>query len=164
MIYASYRFFFGYTYGLNLSRDDFILWKVRFWFLNGVLDGEKADLSVDKYPNINVITGALKLYLRILPVPLITFEIHPLLIDAIRKYKSRWIYHSNKFIEFIYWLYKNGIENLIFFQNLTLGHVKICFSKKKHIFTLYVMPVENFQYSQRLLNTLTLNCLITRQM
>ncbi|XP_018567197.1 beta-chimaerin isoform X1 [Anoplophora glabripennis] len=51
-------------------------------------DGEKADLSVDKYPNINVITGALKLYLRILPVPLITFEVHPLLIDAIQHDKK----------------------------------------------------------------------------
>ncbi|XP_048518087.1 beta-chimaerin isoform X2 [Dendroctonus ponderosae] len=47
-------------------------------------DGEKADLSMEKYPNVNVITGALKLYLRILPVPLITFEIHPRLIDAIQ--------------------------------------------------------------------------------
>ncbi|XP_050298911.1 beta-chimaerin-like [Anthonomus grandis grandis] len=47
-------------------------------------DGEKADLSMEKYPNINVITGALKLYLRILPVPLITFEVHPRLIDAIQ--------------------------------------------------------------------------------
>lgn len=50
-----------------------------------VLDGEKADLSQDKYPNINVITGALKLYLRLLPIPLITFLVHPLLIDAMRK-------------------------------------------------------------------------------
>lgn len=51
-----------------------------------VLDGEKADLSMTKYPNINVITGALKLYLRLLPIPLITFLVHPLLIDAIRTY------------------------------------------------------------------------------
>lgn len=45
-----------------------------------------ADLGEEKYPNIHVITGALKLYLRILPVPLITFKVHPLLIDATRKY------------------------------------------------------------------------------
>lgn len=51
-----------------------------------VLDGEKADLSQDKYPNVNVITGALKLYLRLLPIPLITFLVHPFLIDAMRKY------------------------------------------------------------------------------
>lgn len=47
-------------------------------------DGDKADLSQEKYPNINVITGALKLYLRLLPIPLITFIVHPLLIDAIQ--------------------------------------------------------------------------------
>ncbi|XP_071054449.1 beta-chimaerin isoform X1 [Onthophagus taurus] len=47
-------------------------------------DGEKADLSLSKYPNINVITGALKLYLRLLPIPLITFQVHPRLIDAIQ--------------------------------------------------------------------------------
>lgn len=47
-------------------------------------DGEKVDLSMETYPSINVITGALKLYLRILPVPLITFEVHPRLIDAIQ--------------------------------------------------------------------------------
>lgn len=47
-------------------------------------DGEKADLSQDKYPNINVITGALKLYLRLLPIPLITFLVHPLLIDSMQ--------------------------------------------------------------------------------
>lgn len=47
-------------------------------------DGERADLSMEKYPNINVITGALKLYLRILPVPLVTFDVHPRLIDAIQ--------------------------------------------------------------------------------
>ncbi|XP_018318711.1 beta-chimaerin isoform X3 [Agrilus planipennis] len=48
-------------------------------------DGEKADLSQDKYPNVNVITGALKLYLRLLPIPLITFLVHPMLIDAMQQ-------------------------------------------------------------------------------
>lgn len=51
-----------------------------------ILDGDSADLGEEKYPNVHVITGALKLYLRILPVPLITFKVHPLLIDAIRKF------------------------------------------------------------------------------
>lgn len=56
-----------------------------YLFVYLFIDGEKADLSMEKYPNVNVITGALKLYLRILPVPLITFEVHPRLIDSIRK-------------------------------------------------------------------------------
>lgn len=40
-------------------------------------DGEKADMSVLAYSNINVISGVLKLYLRLLPVPLITFHSYP---------------------------------------------------------------------------------------
>jgi chimaerin len=50
---------------------------------NIITDGEAADLSV--YSNINVIAGTLKLYLRLLPVPLITYEVHPKLIQAIRE-------------------------------------------------------------------------------
>ncbi|KAF9417389.1 hypothetical protein HW555_005486 [Spodoptera exigua] len=45
-------------------------------------DGEAADLSV--YSNINVVAGTLKLYLRLLPVPLITYEVHPKLVQAIQ--------------------------------------------------------------------------------
>ncbi|XP_017775475.1 PREDICTED: beta-chimaerin isoform X2 [Nicrophorus vespilloides] len=47
-------------------------------------DGDKADLSQEKYPNINVITGALKLYLRLLPIPLITFIVHPMLVESLQ--------------------------------------------------------------------------------
>lgn len=49
------------------------------------LDGELADLGEENYQNIHVVTGALKLYLRLLPVPLITFNVHPKLIDATRE-------------------------------------------------------------------------------
>ncbi|CAG9791575.1 unnamed protein product [Diatraea saccharalis] len=45
-------------------------------------DGEAADLSV--YSNINVVAGTLKLYLRLLPVPLVTYEVHPKLVQAIQ--------------------------------------------------------------------------------
>ncbi|XP_050668227.1 beta-chimaerin isoform X2 [Leptidea sinapis] len=45
-------------------------------------DGEATDLSV--YSNINVVAGTLKLYLRLLPVPLITYDVHPKLISAIQ--------------------------------------------------------------------------------
>lgn len=37
-------------------------------------EGEAADLSV--YSNINVVAGVLKLYLRLLPVPLLTYDAH----------------------------------------------------------------------------------------
>ncbi|RVE54006.1 hypothetical protein evm_001409 [Chilo suppressalis] len=45
-------------------------------------DGEAADLS--QYSNINVVAGTLKLYLRLLPVPLVTYEVHPKLVQAIQ--------------------------------------------------------------------------------
>ncbi|XP_028605049.1 N-chimaerin isoform X4 [Podarcis muralis] len=45
-------------------------------------DGEKADISVNTYEDINIITGALKLYFRDLPIPLITYDAYPKFIDS----------------------------------------------------------------------------------
>lgn len=49
-------------------------------------DGEKTDMSETAYSNINVIAGVLKLYLRLLPVPLITFQVYPDLMSSTSKY------------------------------------------------------------------------------
>ncbi|KAK6644343.1 hypothetical protein RUM43_000610 [Polyplax serrata] len=48
-------------------------------------DGEKTKLSTALYDNIHVLTGALKLYLRLLPIPLITYEVHPVIIKALKE-------------------------------------------------------------------------------
>nr|KAF6353043.1 chimerin 1 [Pipistrellus kuhlii] len=45
-------------------------------------DGEKADISVNVYEDINIITGALKLYFRDLPIPLITYDAYPKFIES----------------------------------------------------------------------------------
>ncbi|PSN46102.1 N-chimaerin [Blattella germanica] len=45
-------------------------------------DGDQTDMGPDVYDNINVIAGTLKLYLRLLPIPLVTYETHPALIKA----------------------------------------------------------------------------------
>ncbi|KAI4885741.1 hypothetical protein NFI96_000240 [Prochilodus magdalenae] len=45
-------------------------------------DGEKADISATAYPDINTITGALKLYLRDLPIPVITYDVYSKFIQA----------------------------------------------------------------------------------
>lgn len=50
-------------------------------------DGEKADMAVLAYSNINVISGVLKLYLRLLPVPLITFHSYPAFMKSTGKIK-----------------------------------------------------------------------------
>ncbi|XP_068154472.1 N-chimaerin [Drosophila tropicalis] len=48
-------------------------------------DGEKTDMSEAAYGNVNVIAGTLKLYLRLLPVPLITFQAYPSFMNAGRQ-------------------------------------------------------------------------------
>uniref|UniRef100_A0A8C4TE29 Beta-chimaerin n=1 Tax=Erpetoichthys calabaricus TaxID=27687 RepID=A0A8C4TE29_ERPCA len=45
-------------------------------------DGDKADISADTYADINIITGALKLYFRELPIPVITYDAYPKFIEA----------------------------------------------------------------------------------
>lgn len=50
-------------------------------------DGEKADISVNMYEDINIITGALKLYFRDLPIPLITYDAYPKFIESASEYE-----------------------------------------------------------------------------
>ncbi|XP_069814828.1 beta-chimaerin isoform X3 [Dendropsophus ebraccatus] len=45
-------------------------------------DGDKTDLSSTMYPDINIITGALKLYFRDLPIPVITYDTYSKFIEA----------------------------------------------------------------------------------
>lgn len=49
------------------------------------VDGEKADISVNTYEDINIITGALKLYFRELPIPVISYDAYPRFIEAASK-------------------------------------------------------------------------------
>ncbi|XP_072268572.1 beta-chimaerin isoform X2 [Pyxicephalus adspersus] len=45
-------------------------------------DGDKADISCTTYPDINIIAGALKLYFRDLPIPVITYDSYSKFIEA----------------------------------------------------------------------------------
>ncbi|XP_040208865.1 beta-chimaerin [Rana temporaria] len=45
-------------------------------------DGDKADISVTTHPDINIIAGALKLYFRDLPIPVITYDSYSKFIEA----------------------------------------------------------------------------------
>lgn len=51
-------------------------------------NGEKTDMSESAYGNINVIAGTLKSYLRLLPLPLITFQAYSSFMDATSKYDA----------------------------------------------------------------------------
>lgn len=44
------------------------------------------------YPDINIITGALKLYFRDLPIPVITYDTYPKFIEAASKYWEQTFY------------------------------------------------------------------------
>lgn len=48
-----------------------------------ILDGESVNLSA--YEDINIISGTLKQYFRMLPIPVITFELYNKFIDAASK-------------------------------------------------------------------------------
>ncbi|XP_063708308.1 beta-chimaerin [Culicoides brevitarsis] len=48
-------------------------------------EGNAADISEKSVSNINVVASILKMYLRLLPIPLITYQAYPALIDASNK-------------------------------------------------------------------------------
>lgn len=48
-------------------------------------DGENADISPKMYEDINVIAGVLKLYFRLLPIPIITFDSYPHFLSAAKR-------------------------------------------------------------------------------
>ena len=68
-----------------------------------ILDGESVNLSA--YEDINIISGTLKQYFRMLPIPVITFELYNKFIDA----ASKLIYGGH----ILYKNYSHGIPNLI---------------------------------------------------
>ncbi|CAJ0960409.1 unnamed protein product [Ranitomeya imitator] len=47
-----------------------------------ITNGDKTDLSSTTYPDINIIAGALKLYFRDLPIPVITYDTYSKFIEA----------------------------------------------------------------------------------
>lgn len=49
-------------------------------------DGRTTVMGDQAYENIHVVASILKMYLRLLPIPLITFDVHPLVIRALGKY------------------------------------------------------------------------------
>ncbi|XP_076328852.1 N-chimaerin-like isoform X2 [Tachypleus tridentatus] len=52
-------------------------------------DGEHADISSRAYEDIHVITGVLKLFFRLLPIPLISYDTYPLFMNAVKLQKSK---------------------------------------------------------------------------
>lgn len=65
---------------------------IKNWIIDCFSDGEKADISASIYPDINIIAGALKLYFRDLPIPVITYDTYSKFIEAASKC-SELIFH-----------------------------------------------------------------------
>lgn len=61
-------------------------WSLFLWSF--IVDSEAADISVNRIPDVNIITSLIKSFLRQLPVPLITYEAYTDFIDVIRKFYS----------------------------------------------------------------------------
>lgn len=64
-------------------------------------NGEKTDMSEVAYGNVNVVAGTLKLYLRLLPVPLVTFGAYGAFIRS----AGEWIEAIKKPIYFKYFTF-----------------------------------------------------------
>jgi hypothetical protein len=87
-MYQIYLFLDGdiitFMYQIYLFLDgDIIIFMYQIYLF---LDGENTDISEAKYDDIHSITSVLKLYFRLLPIPLITFESYKIILDAISKY------------------------------------------------------------------------------
>ena len=55
---------------------------ISFFFLT---DCESTNITVSKYDDINTITSVLKLYFRLLPIPLVTFDAYKKIIEGMSK-------------------------------------------------------------------------------
>lgn len=64
----------------------FVWLRLNLLFKNLMTDGEKTDLSHSSWDDIHVIAGVLKLYFRLLPIPLIVFQVYPLIMAAASKH------------------------------------------------------------------------------
>lgn len=69
------------------SNDDIEMLKTKF-----ESDWENTEMYLRSIEDIHTITGLLKMYLRLLPIPLITFEAYEHFVEAASKYcrKNRW--------------------------------------------------------------------------
>ena len=59
-------------------------------------DGELTDISEERYEDVNTITSVLKLYFRLLPIPLITFDVYDKVVDIVSKCNIRCVRQSGR--------------------------------------------------------------------
>jgi len=71
---------------LSTSISPYVDWFGARWLVWSphITEGE-CDISERSYADINTITSVLKLFFRLLPVPLITFDVYPKLTESVSK-------------------------------------------------------------------------------
>lgn len=62
------------------------------------------------YENIHVVASILKMYLRLLPIPLITFDVHPHVLDALGN-NLLYFFFNVTFVNIDY-MYTTKYENI----------------------------------------------------
>lgn len=87
-------------------------------------DGEKTDISVNAYEDINIITGALKLYLRDLPVPVISYDAYPRFIEAASTSQTDKL-HSH-------WFPTRGYKHYLFDSSFTFQENESIICQQKY--------------------------------
>ena len=82
-----------------------------------------TEICEEKYDDINTITSLLKLYFRLLPIPLITFDIYFQVIDIVREYTlplvARVLVHITVSRSCVYLTFVAGREDLTRVRHLS---------------------------------------------
>ncbi|XP_078661414.1 GTPase-activating protein rrc-1-like [Branchiostoma floridae x Branchiostoma belcheri] len=102
-------------------------------------DGAQADIS--EYEDINTIAGALKLYFRMLPIPLITFDVYPKFIEAASKSVVVVISAINFTLKHFYVYHKFVEGKHIVFAQFLLPHLLVQTNKGSALGQMAVIMV-----------------------
>ena len=92
--------FFGHGNNSILCHQNYLLHKFirpigfyKIFIILYITDGENTNISAMKYEDINSITSVLKLYFRLLPLPLVTFDAYRIILDTMSEYNRTYMYH-----------------------------------------------------------------------
>lgn len=89
------------------------------------IDPESVDISVSKYEDINTITSVLKLYFRLLPIPLVTFDAYKKFMDA--SCKQSYGLQSCNFFQFFHLSKTSMGTNTDYIKIIRKSHISFVF-------------------------------------
>jgi len=94
------------------------------WNVSIITDSDATNICTSKYDDINTITSVLKLYFRLLPIPLITFDAYRKIIEGMSKLYTCFIHDLLYFrmfgdlclSSFEYYIYEEYFGHFIYIQ------------------------------------------------